>query len=204
MAGQRRYISELRNHIDSIMRVSDEAFGLIEPAVSLRKVAKGELIVEQDKRPSCVCCIRRGIFRSFVEEDGIDRTRWFGIEGDFITSTFSLGTGMPANSSIEAIVKGEVWELDFSQAKEIINENPEWTKWMMTMLLLGLGSWEKRDRMMCASDAYTRFKSFYTLKAMEVLSQIPLQHIASYLHVTPQTVSHCRRRLVEDIKAGKI
>lgn len=66
------------------------------------------------------------------------------------------------------------------------------------MLIDGLESWEKRDRQMLSGDAYTRFKNFYTLKPIDVLGQIPLQHVASYLRITPQTLSVFRRRLISE------
>lgn len=204
MARLKLYLEELRGYVDMIVPVSDEAFSLIEPYVSLRKVKKGDKIVEAGRRPSYVFCVRRGIFRSYVEESGIDRTRWFGVEGDFFTSTYSLSTGLPSCSTIEAIVKGEVWEIDIARIREVINDNCEWSHWLMKMLLDGLGSWEKRDLMMCAGDSYTRFKNFYTLKSMDILSQVPLHHIASYLHVTPQTISQCRRRFAADLREGKL
>lgn len=198
------YLDELRKHIDTIRPVSDEAFALIAPHVELRATSRGENIVEQDKPCRHAYCIRSGTFRSYIEEDAQERTRWFAIEGDIFTSTYAMSSGAASQSSIESITKGEVWQVGMEHVLAAVQENAEWAFWLSKMLLDGLGSWEMRDRQMLSGDSYTRFRNFYTLKPREILDRIPLQHVASYLSITPQTLSVLRRRLInESRQSGK-
>lgn len=192
------YFDELKAYINAIMPLPDEQVERLRPHVEFFKAGKGEMLQRQDKRCEYVYCLRQGICRNFVEHLGNDRTRWFAIEGDFFASTYALSTGQPSQSSIEAVTKCELWRVPADEVMKIINSSDEWSRWLMRMLLEGLGVWEKRDRQMISGDAYTRFKSFYAFKPMEVLSQIPLQHVASYLGITPQTLSVCRRRYANE------
>lgn len=190
--------TELKKHIATNLPISEEAIDLIKPYVSFRTVRKGELLYEEGKACKNVYCIKSGIFRNFITYDGNTKTRWFAIEGDFFTSSYSLSTGSCAQTSVEAVMKGEIWEVSLSYVNSIVRQNEEWNRWLLKMLIDGLGSWELRDRILVSGDSYERFKKFYTIKPMNILNQIPLQHVASYLGITPQTLSLFRKRLAKE------
>ena len=57
---------------------------------------------------------------------------------------------------------------------------------------------ERRYTYVGTGDAYSRFKSFIEMRSMDVIRQIPLKYIASYLGITPQTLSRMRRRFARE------
>lgn len=196
------YLAELKNHVNAVSPLSDDAFAMIMPYVEYLNVGKEERLYEQEKRCKYIYCIRQGIFRNFIEHDGSDRTRWFAVAGDFITSAYAWSTGQPSASSVEAVTKGEVWRIKLSVMTRVIKDSEEWVRWFAKMLIEGIGIWEDRDRHMISGDAYKRFKNFYVFKSEEIFTQIPLRHVASYLRIAPQTLSVLRRRLIEEMKHG--
>ena len=192
------YFIELKDYVNAVSRLSEEAFEMVTPYIEYMNVSKEERLYEQEKRCKYIYCIRKGIFRNFIEHDGSDRTRWFAVAGDFITSAYAWSTGKTSASSVEAVTKGEVWRIKMSVMTRVIKESEEWVRWFAKMLIEGVGIWEDRDRHMISGDAYTRFKNFYVFKSEEIFTQIPLRHVASYLRITPQTLSVLRRRLIEE------
>lgn len=187
-------------HVNAIMPMKLECFDMIAPHIELIDVNKNDLLWKQDKKCEYVYCVREGMFRCFFLEDGEDYTRWFSTMGDFFTSSYAMSTGQPAKSSVEALLKGSVWRMPVKKAIEILDNSDDWSKWLMKMLLNGFGSWESRDRALISKDAYSRFSKFYSFIPYELLAQIPLQYIASYLKMTPQTLCSCRRRYFKEKK----
>lgn len=163
-------------------------------------VKKGDLIMFQDKVCKKLFVIKTGVFRNFVIIDGNDTTRWFAEDGDIFTSMVSFAYGDPSIASVEALCDSEILTASLDDVKALITTSPEWSLWMNHFVSDGLAVMEKRYRYLGQGDAYTRFRNLYEWRRAEVLRHIPLQHIASYLNVSPQTISRFRRKIAAEMK----
>lgn len=189
---------ELHELLRESFPISDEAIARMEPFVSLRKVAIRENIITQGEVAENVFLVKSGAFRNYSYHDNEETTRWFGIEGDVFTSMFSYSRGEPAMSTVVALLDSEVYEAPIDAVKKMIVEDREWAVWAAQYCLDGLYQLERRYTFLGWGDAYTRYRNLMKYKTFRLLNSVPLQVVASYLNVTPQTISRIRRRLASE------
>ena len=129
-----------------------------------------------------------------MQDNTHEITRWFAVKGDVFTSMVSFWENSPSPAGIEAVTKCEIWELGADEARNVLKESQEWRDWLLKMLMEGIAIQERRDSRFISKDAYTRFKNMADYRTKEFLNQIPLSVMASYLKISPRTLSRCRKR----------
>lgn len=178
--------------------LGDEAVEKMRPFVSCRKVAAGERIIVEGEPTEWLFLVKSGAFRNFSVADGKEHTRWFAIEGDLFTSMFSFSKGEPAIASVVALIDSEVYYAPISEVKKLIVEDKDWAVWSSQYCIDGLYQLSRKYVFLGRGDAYTRYLNLMKYKTFQLLNNVPLQVIASYLDVAPQTLSRIRRRLAKE------
>lgn len=186
---------DIKELIDTIRPVSDEALEMFLPKLTPRSVRAKELIIEQGKTSRSIYFICSGVFRNFTLNDGEEHTRWFALDGDIVASMFSFANGQPAIASVQALTDAEVCVMSIADAKELMDSSPEWSRWANRFFADGLYMLERRYLYIGVGDAMTRYKNLQSMRSFEMLQKVPLQYIASYLNMRPQTLSNIRKQL---------
>ncbi len=112
-------------------------------------------------------------------------------------SMFSFSRDLPAVSSIEALTDAKVYVLSFEDARRLIMTNDEWARWTAIHLLDGLFVLERRNTFLRHGDALRRYCNFVRMRTANTSNKIPLKYIASYLNMTPPTLSRIRSKVAE-------
>lgn len=175
---------DIKELIDTIRPVSDEALEMFLPKLTPRSVRAKELIIEQGKTSRSIYFICSGVFRNFTLNDG-----------DIVASMFSFANGQPAIASVQALTDAEVYVMSIADAKELMDSSPEWSRWANRFFADGLYMLERRYLYIGVGDAMTRYKNLQSMRSFEMLQKVPLQYIASYLNMRPQTLSNIRKQL---------
>ena len=160
-----------------------------------RKVKKGELIIEQDKVSKELFFIRKGVVRSYCLMDGEELTRWFALDGDLVASMYSFMHGLPSVNSVVAITDLDLYVAPIEEVKKLVYNSHEWSRWTNEYVLGGLFVLERRHIFLSHGSAMNRYITFQKMRSFRLLRHLPLQHIASYLNMRPQTLSKVRREL---------
>lgn len=189
---------ELRDFLRDIYPISEEAIDKLTPFITVRKVSTGEEIITQGQVADKIFMVKEGAFRNYSYYDGKETTRWFGIDGDVFTSMFSFSKGEPAMSTVVALVDSVVYEAPIDVLKRLIIEDNEWAIWTSQYCLDGFYHLERRYTFLGWGDAYTRYRNLMKYKSFHLLNNVPLQVIATYLDVSPQTISRIRRRIAKE------
>lgn len=188
--------------LEEIVRVSypvaDEDVRRLVACARLVHLKKGQFVITQGKKNENLYFIRNGMLRSFCEYDGKEDTRWFAIEGDVIASLHSLYKGLPAMSSIEALVPTDVYCVSRLDIEALIADSGDLVYWAYNLAMEQLFALEMRYTFVGVGDAYSRYKSFIKMRPSGMVQQIPLKHIASYLKITPQTLSKIRLKYARE------
>ena len=147
------------------------------------------------------CChskayLNKGCARNFVlDEQGHERILFFAFEDWWLGDFDSYYSGKPGTNYIQMLEDSELLVIskeNFQKAEQEISKLKQWYSFKM---LRSASASRNRIEEMKTLSAEERY-----LKLIEnqphIFQRIPLQHIASYLNIEPQSLSRMRKRLI--------
>lgn len=170
-----------------------EALDAIVAAAELKRLKKGELLIREGEQQSKVFFLVKGILRGY----------FFDANGREITDCFGVQSGtpaMPANAmdapssiNIEALEDGELLGISIETVNQLLDRYPELWRVYRTLSENSLEyHWEKMAAHQ--NSAMERYQWFLN-KYPDLIDRIKGKYIASFLGITPVTLSRLRREL---------
>ena len=135
--------------------------------------------------------VAKGMMRQFYFKHGKDITEHFSYEGCIMMCIESLFRKTPSRLIAEALEPSVVYLLHIDKLHLLMDMSKEINIFYQRILEYSLiTSQEKADswRFETAKERYTRLQQTHP----EVIKRAPLSHIASYLLMTPETLSRVR------------
>lgn len=155
---------------------------------------KGEHIVREGERNSSLYLVAQGIWRGHYLRDGVDISLWFASEGDTLFSSWSYVADRPSLTSIEAISDSTVFRISKQKMETFIASSIAFAnigRIIFERQFLDMENWMINGG---AAQAKQRYLALLEQNP-ELLQHVPLKHIASYLMITPQSLSRIRAEL---------
>jgi CRP-like cAMP-binding protein len=163
--------------------------------VRQKEYKKGEIFIHEGEIPDKFAYNLEGLFRyNYIDSKGNDYTKGFFAEGQFISSYNAMKQGRGSHFNIEVLEDSKVLLIRYEDWLRIIPTHPCWTEFLLGVIEKGFNMKELRERSFLLFDAGTRYKHF--LQEFPGFDQRVKQHyIASYLGITPVTLSRIRRKM---------
>jgi CRP-like cAMP-binding protein len=160
-----------------------------------RHLKPKESLIDFDQTDSNLYYIESGFVRLFVVDDqGGEKNIGFGYANTFITSFQSFITGNPSLMSIEAISETKVISITRNSISQLIAVNPEIACWYQSIIENTLAGHIQRQIELLTLSPQERYAVFLK-RSGKLINAIPLKHIASYLMITPETLSRVRAKI---------
>lgn len=153
--------------------------------------AKGDFILKEGDIENNLYYIESGAIRVFLLSEHEDLTIRFGYEGSFINSLSAFINEKPSEFYIEAIRKTNIRIIRKSQVLEIANADEESLKEYIALLETLVTQQIEREIDLLTVSPVERLKRVLE-RSPNLFQQIPLKYIASYLRMTPETLSRIR------------
>ena len=154
-----------------------------------RRVDKGELLLEEGRIARHFHYVESGMLRQYYYKNGHDITEHFSCEDDLVFCIISLFR--QERLMIEAIEPTVVYDIPYTGLQELFVSYSSIAQLYKKILEWGLMvSQNKADswRFETAKERYKRFLKDFP----EAAKRAPISHIASYLLMTPETLSRVR------------
>lgn len=155
---------------------------------------KGEHIVREGERNSSLYLVVQGIWRGHYLRDGVDISLWFASEGDTLFSSWSYVADRPSLTSIEAMSDSTVFRISKQKMETFFTSSIAFAnigRIIFERQFLDMENWMINGG---AAQAKQRYLALLEQNP-ELLQHVPLKHIASYLMITPQSLSRIRAEL---------
>ena len=171
----------------------------IEKAISFSRFkvySKGEMIARSGDNAETAGIVLSGVIRSYyVDKDGSDITQYFAPEGSWCIDSGMVGFDeMQANW--EALEDTTVMLFDVKDMKALILAD-EWLKNIWIMSLEGGMRYKiYRENGFLVETATERYIAFRK-RNPELAERVPLRYIATYLGITPESLSRIRSAMRE-------
>lgn len=155
---------------------------------------KGDFLVQEGERNSNFYIISKGIWRGHYLNDGVDVSVWFASEGEAIFSSWGYIENTPSLVSIEAMCDSELYGISKAKLESFYASSAELANFgrrLFEQQFLSLENWMISGGSPRAKERYLTLLE----ENPELLQYVPLKHIASYLWITPQSLSRIRAGL---------
>lgn len=186
---------ELKNGLLKFYSISDEAFEKLTACFKRMEFRKNDIIIESGKFSDYVFYVESGLIRTyFCDSKCNEVTLCFGVCGDMFASTFCYYAGEPAFMQAEAVTDVVTYGISKNDLERLCSENLEISNWMRVICIEQLYCLERRSKIFGNEDAASRYQSLIKVRP-QIIREVPLKHIASYLGITQQSLSRLRARM---------
>lgn len=186
----RQFIDYLKHHV----KLNDEDIVLLQQDVEVKEYSAQDMVFESGPISNEIYFVLRGFLRMFYWIDGVDKTAFFYPEGVFVCAGNSYTHRVPALENFQAIENTKLCVLSRSRIEFLIKKIPQ----LEVIARIAMESELIASQNLISSFVTRSPEERYIdlLKSNRILLQRATQrYIASYLGVSPETLSRIRRRI---------
>lgn len=155
------------------------------------KFLRGETILKEGEECKCMYYVERGMVRQFYHKNGKDVTEHFSFEGKIVWCIESLLKHVPSQITIEALETSHLFALPRKELFAAIDTCPELGILYRKITEHALISSQHHADSQRFENAQERYERLLNEKP-EIILRAPMIHVASFLQMTPETLSRVR------------
>ena len=184
-------MENLLYYLQSIHPLSPALIEHLADKVKLRAISRKDFLLSPGQTSRNMCFIHNGLLRAFYVKDGAEVSSWFMKEGDICVSIESFYGQNPSYEYIQALEDSELFYIDYLELESIYKNFPEFNFIGRVLTIKYLTLWAQQlmaIRMQSAKERYDWLLQCHP----EIVRRVPQKYIASYLDITPETLSKIR------------
>ena len=187
-------LEKLREYFERKIPITDEQFEFIKTVFISRIVKKHEFLIRAGEVARHGIFVVSGCLRTYtIDNKGKEHILQFSVENWWTGDQNSYMTGTPTSQFIEALEDSEVLLFDDTSMQRMIAHIPAMAKPWIEGVQRHSDAESKRLASTFSSTAEERYEDF--LKKYPTMTQrVPQHMIASYLGISPETLSRIRKQ----------
>lgn len=139
--------------------------------------------------------IRKGILRAYIPSDEGEQTLWFGYPGQVIFDVWCYNNRGLSPISIEAVIPCELYYITKEEIERMCSESLPACNLVRKIIMGHATESEESFMSLCVCDrGMERYLSILK-RHPELLQNVPLKKLASYIHLAPQSLSRIRSQI---------
>lgn len=190
----------LKEIINNIHPLPEESLSRLTACITEIEVPKGCQILEAGKTERSVFFLKKGTVRAYLTKNGRDITFWIGIEGSVVISMKSYVSNTPGYETVECMENSILYSINHNELQQLFSKDIHIANWGRKLAESELLNTEERLLPLLFTDAMSRYENLLK-KQPYLLQRIPLEHLASYIGITPVSLSRLRANLKKDSSA---
>ncbi|MBD3630039.1 Crp/Fnr family transcriptional regulator [Cyclobacterium sp.] len=188
-------MTELEKYIQTHFGVNNDDLTKISSLFHLIKLSKGDFFLKAGRYSDRLGFVQSGIIREFAIIDDKEVTKWISTKGYFAVDLSSFVFKQTARFNIQAITDCEIFIIENKNYQKIEQLIPNWFKLEKLFIAKCFTVLEDRIVSQISLTAEERYNQLFNFNK-ELFNQVPLQHLASMLGMTPETLSRIRKKAV--------
>ena len=178
--------------------LSENEFAQIEPFIKTKTVSKGEFLLKEGSICSHFFFVEQGLLRFYaLNEEGKENILQFATENWIVSDRGSFFFQEPSTYYIDAIEDTKTIMLDEVFIDQVSTINPNFRKRNEQLLQNHIRHLYRRVSLLIGASARIRYLDFVAMYP-DILLRVPQWMIASYLGITPESLSRVRKALAKE------
>ena len=174
--------------------LSESDIQVITNSFEIIKVKKNTILEEENKLTKYLYFIDTGFVRVFYLKDGEESSTQINCPSKFITSYQSYITQTKAYDNVETITDCILLRISKVKLHDLNQMVEKWSHFGEKIYEQALVYNEERTRDMILLNAEERYQKLIKTHP-EIIKHVPLQYIASYIGIKPESLSRIRKQL---------
>ena len=163
--------------------------------LTFKKLRKKQYLLQEGEECKVFAFVEQGALRSYtVDEKGSEHILQFALEGWTISDLYSFLTGEPARYNIDALEDSELVLISRAAHEELLSTFPKYETWIRLQITGAYIAMQRRLTSVISLPLEERFAGFTSLYP-EIVQRVPQHMIASYMGLTPETLSRVRKKM---------
>lgn len=180
----------------------EEKFGLDQNELELfvshfskRIIPKKDFYLRAGQVCNCKAYLNKGCIRNFVVDDkGHERILFFAFEDWWVGDFESYYSGKPGTNYVQALEDCELLVIAKERFEKLVERIPKLNQWYAIKMVPAASASKKRIEELKTLTPEERYLALLE-KQPFIFQRVPLQYIAAYLNIEPQSLSRMRNRL---------
>ncbi len=188
-------LEQFKKYMLSNTDISDVQYKELEHLVYSLKIKKGTILLKENQICDRAFFVCKGLLRSYtVDEMGKDHIIQFASENWWIADRSSFYFDEPSDLFIDVIEDAEIIYIQKEFLKNAEKISVNFVSFNTLALQKNIRQMQKRINYLLAATAEKKYLDFIETHR-EITFRLPLQMIASYLGITPESLSRVRKEL---------
>ena len=185
----------LFQNINKKVLLSEDEKVLIQTFFTTKKLRKKQYLLQEGDVCKYTAFVNNGILRSYtIDEKGSEHIIQFALEDWWIADIYSFLTGEPSTCNIDALEDAELLLITKAAQDDMLLQIPKMERYFRLLMQNSLIALQRR---LISSLNYTAEDKYLQLIAVcpTIVQRVPQHYIASFLGITPETLSRIRRQM---------
>lgn len=192
-------MNEILHFLQSIHALSPQLIDYLSKNLKHKQLSKRAFLLKAGHISRSVYFIQQGLLRAFYMKGDTEITSWFMREGDISVSIESFYEQKESYESIQALENCSLYYIDHQELEYIYKHFPEFQAVGRLLTIKYHILWVKQLYSIRMQDADERYRWLMD-NDPELLARVPGKYIASYLDITPITLSRMKAKVTKKKK----
>lgn len=162
-----------------------------------KKLRKRQYLLQEGDVCNRLAFVEKGVLYSYsIDTKGIQHVIQFALEGWWIADLYSFFTKEPSKLNIEALEESELLLLDREQHQNLLKSVPAYETYTRILYQNAYVALQRRIEGTIGLSAEEKYSKLLAQHPY-ILTRVPLHLIASYLGITPETLSRIRKQMAQ-------
>jgi len=185
----------LRAYLLDRASFSDDEMEFVRTQFEPATLRSGEFLQRAGAIARCAAFVARGCLRTYVlDPNGKEHVVQFAPETWWVADNVSLTSGTPSDYFIDAIEDSDLLLIDSRSHEAVVDKVPGYASALRKGLQRHAAAKDERIVSAISASAHDRYLRFLHVYP-SLAARVPQRMLASYLGVSPETVSRIRARL---------
>lgn len=191
--------TNLKKFIRRFVTLSDAELEDITSKFKSKVIKKNNHVLKQGDTCKDFIFVQKGCLRLYYVKDDIEVSVWFAFQESSAIEIYSFINESPSDYFLQAIEDSEVLYIPKTELKKLYQYQPKMQEMMRNFWEAVLLDLINRFTALQKDSAEKRYLDLLN-KQPDYLETIPQKYLASFIGVTPTSLSRIRKKIIKDHK----
>lgn len=183
----------LSQYLQHVFQLSASQCKHVLPLFEVKHLKKGEEFQTSGQLDHGLLIVESGIVREYFLDDGKEITKWISKSNGIIVDLATFLNQQPCRFSLQAIQETVIHRISYANYQLLTKHVPDWSKKETELIAKCFTIIEERLMQFLTQSAEERYQAFFSHQK-ELFNEVPQQHIAAMLGMSPETLSRLRAK----------